>query len=222
MNPDTSADRHEWRRGFQTTTAVAIASALQRIEPEAGWTLERVDEHTSAPYYNPALNNTRGERFSLGLDDYKRRVTVYATYGTMPDGRRWMPRDRVRDAVDPAPTISADKTPDLIAKDIGRRFLPDYRKYLDLYRADVADATAFRAATSALFDDIVALGNGWITPNTRNDERSTERTASLSDAPGINYGDLRVSGDSVRIELSATPEFAKRFAALLAGTERQS
>ncbi len=159
---------------------------------------------------------------SLGLDEYKRRVTVYATYGPMPDGRRWMPRDRVRDAVDPAPTISADKAPDLIAKDIGRRFLPDYRKYLDLYRADVADATAFRAATSALFDDIVALGNGWIKPNTRNDERSTERTASLSDAPGINYGDLRVSGDSVRIEVSTTPEFAKRFAALLARTERQS
>ncbi len=220
MNADTSADRHAWRRGFQTTTAVAIASALQRIEPDAGWALEPAD--VDACYHNPALSNTRGERFSLGLDDYKRRVTVYATYGTMPDGRRWVPRDRVRDAVDPAPTISADKAPDLIAKEIGRRFLPDYRTYLDLYRADVADATAFRAATSALFDDIVALGNGWIKPNTRNDERSTERTASLYDAPGITYGELRVSGDSVRIELSATPEFAKRFAALLARTERQS
>ena len=220
MNPGSGADRHEWRRGFQTTTAVEIASALQRTEPDAGWTLEPAD--MDAFYKSPALCNTRGERFWLGLDEYKRRVTVHGTYGTMPDGRMWIPRDRVRDAVDPAPTISADKAPDLIAKDIGRRFLPDYRKYLDLYRADVADATAFRAATSSLFDEIVALGNGWIKPNTRNDERSTERTASLYDAPGINYGDLRVSGDSVRIEVSATPEFAKRFAALLVRTERQS
>ena len=56
MNPGTYADRHEWRRAFQTTTAVAIASALQRIEPDAGWTLEPTDVNAAGSYYDAALN----------------------------------------------------------------------------------------------------------------------------------------------------------------------
>jgi hypothetical protein len=106
--------------------------------------------------------------------------------------------------------------PEHIARDIARRFLPDYKKYLALYRADVADATAFRCKTASLFDELVALGNGWIKADAQNDVRSAERTASLYNAPGINYGSLRVSGDHVRIEVSVTPAFAKRFAALFA------
>ena len=208
----TPTDRTEWRQTFQTTAVPAIVAALAKLEPAAEWTLELSESR----HHNPALRNASGERFWLGVDDYKHRVTVHSTYGPMPDGRMWIPRDRVRDAVDPSPTISADKAPDHIARDIFRRFLPDYRKYLALYWADVADATAFRCKTASLFDELVALGNGWIKADAQNDARSAERTASLYNAPGINYGSLRVSGDHVRIEVSVTPAFAKRFAALFA------
>jgi hypothetical protein len=208
----TPTDRTAWRQAFQTTTVPAIVAALAKLEPDAGWTLEP----TEGRYPNPAIRNASGERFWLGVDDYKHRVTVHSTYGPMPDGRLWIPRDRVRDAVDPSPTISADKAPDQIARDIARRFLPDYRKYLALYRSDVAAAIAFRNETASLFDELISLGNGWIKPDQRTDSRTAECTARLYNAPGISYGDLRVSGSHVRIELSVTPEFAKRFATLLA------
>jgi hypothetical protein len=215
MTSASYADRASWRHTFCTTTVPAIVAALATLEPEAGWSLEAGDVNETR-YHNPAIGNPNGERFWLSLDEYKHRVTVHGTYGTMPDGRLWIPRDRVRDAVDPSPTIGADKVPEHIARDITRRFLPDYRKYLALYRADVADATAFRCKTASLVDELVALGNGWIKADAQNDARSAERTASLYNAPGINYGSLRVSGDYVRIEVSVTPEFAKRFAALFA------
>jgi hypothetical protein len=207
----TPTDRTAWRQAFQTTTVPAIVAALAKLEPDAGWTLEP----SEGRHHNPAIRNASGERFWLGVDDYKRRVTVHGTCGPMPDGRTWIPRDRVRDAVDPSPTISADKAPEHIARDIARRFLPDYRKYLALYRSDVADATAFRNQTASLFDELVSLGNGWLKPDQRTDDRGTERTARLYNTPGISYGDIRVSGDHVRIQVSVTPEFAKRFATLL-------
>ena len=215
MTLATYADRAAWRHTFCTTTAPAIVAALATLEPEAGWSLEAGDVNEMR-YQNPAIHNPTGERFWLSVDEYKHRVTVHGTYGAMPDGRLWIPRDRVRDAVDVSPTIGADKVPEQIARDIVRRFLPDYRKYLALYRADVADATAFRCKTASLFDELVALGNGWIRADAQNDARGSERTASLYNAPGISYGSLRVSGDHVRIEVSVTPAFAKRFAALFA------
>jgi len=215
MTLATYADRAAWRHAFCTTTAPAIVAALATLEPDAGWSLEPGDVNEMR-YHNPAICNPNGERFWLSVDEYKHRVTVHSTYGPMPDGRLWIPRDRVRDAVDVSPTIGADKAPEHIARDIARRFLPDYRKYLALYRADVAEATAFRCKTASLFDELVALGNGWIKADAQNDPRSAERTASLYNAPGINYGSLRLSGDHVRIEVSVTPAFAKRFAALFA------
>ena len=218
MTPTSSTDRAAWRQTFSTATAPAIVGALARLEPEAGWSLEAPDADADR-YHNPAVSSACGERFWLSVDEYQRRLTVHGTYGTMPDGRMWMPRDRVRDAVDPSPTMSADKPADQIARDIARRFLPDYRQHLAQFRADVADAIAFRNRTASLFDELVALGNGWIKADARHDARSTERTASLYNAPGISYGNLRVSGDSVRIEVSVSPEFAKRFAALLAAAE---
>jgi hypothetical protein len=217
MTPASYADRAAWRHTFCTTTVPAIVAGLATLEPDAGWSLEVADVNESR-YHNPAIGNPKGERFWLGLDEYKHRLTVHSTYGQMPDGRMWIPRDRVRDAVDPSPTIGADKPAEQIARDIARRFLPDYRKYLALYRADVADATAFRCKTASLFDELVALGNGWIKADAQNDVRSAERTASFYNAPGINYGSLRVSGDHVRIEVSVTPEFARRFAALFAAS----
>ena len=62
---------------------------------------------------------------------------------------------------------------------------------------------AFRTKTASLFDELVALGNGWIKADARNDSRGCERTGRIYNAPGISYGDLRVSGDYVRIELIA-------------------
>jgi hypothetical protein len=214
VSAGTFDDRRAWRTTFYATSVPAITVALATLEPDAGWTLE--PNADGERYRNPAVCNSRGERFWFGIDDYKRRITVHGTYGTMPDGRVWIPRDHVRDAVDPSPTISADKLPEQIAKDVVRRFLPDYRKHLDAYRTALTDATAFRNKTATLLEEIVALGNGWITADTRNDARSAERTASLYNAPGISYGSLRVSGEHVRIEVSVTPEFAKRFAALFA------
>jgi len=218
MTPTSSTDRAAWRQTFSTATAPAIAGALATREPEAGWLLEAPDTDADR-YHNPAIGNASGERFWLSVDEPTHRLTVHGTYGTMPDGRMWMPRERVRDAVDPSPTMSADKPADQIARDIARRFLPDYRKHLALFRADVAGATAFRNKTASLFDELVALGNGWIKADALNDARSTERTASLYNAPGITYGNLRVSGDHVRIEVSVTADFAKRFAALFAAAE---
>jgi hypothetical protein len=213
MTSASFEDRREWRKAFHATTAPAIVAALAKLEPDAGWTIEATEE--TDRYHNPALCNSRGERFWLALDEYKRKLTVHGTYGKMPDGRIWIPRDRVRDAVDPSPTISAEKTPEQIARDILRRFLPDYRTNLASYRAHVAEASAYRDKTATLFDEIVTLGDGWIRVDRHHDERASERTASVYNAPGINYGNVRVSGDYVRLELSVTPEFAKRFASLI-------
>lgn len=103
-------------------------------------------------------------------------------------------------------SVSAEKSPEAVAKDIARRLLPPGRALLayakrkraqeEDYESKVSrNAAALRAAFPAL---------------------SGKSDASLSFYRFGFYGDFRVNGDSVKVEVSCPVEVAVRIAALLA------
>lgn len=161
------------------------------------------------------IGTEAGDALSLSIDTHKGRVTVSGVYGPMPDGRRWIPRDS-RIEID-SPTMAFARGPQVIAREIARRFLGQYREALAAYRARLAESTAFRSGVQTLHDELVRLSAGALQPDTRSDKAADERRIRLYHVAGVSYGDLRIcSGNSVRLECSIDADTARRFVQMLA------
>jgi hypothetical protein len=207
MTNDRWEQQQHREREFHASTAATIVDALNRVDA-AGWTIAHGDER----HYSRAVTTT-GENFSLSYDRHKNRIHVSGNWPAMPDGRFWYPRYGDES---PGITVSADRAPDAVAKDIARRFLPAYRTLLAKARAEVRGAQEYRNATERNFAELVAAGAPYIRPH-QGQNNGDERTASIYDAPGVSYGTIRVGGQSVQFDrLSMTPEFATKFAAFIA------
>lgn len=208
MNSTASyEDRNAAKLAFATTTVKNIARALSAASG-AAWT--RVGKNDDNGYLWTSLCNG-AEQIHLGLDEYKNRVSVSANWPKLPDGSSWLPRQRHGEA--PSITVDATKPVEQIARDIVRRFLPEYRRLLALALEDVASSTKYRDDTKAAFDEVVAASKGYLQPSTNGREPGS---ANIHGAPGIGYGSIRVSANSVTFDhFSTSVEFAKRLFALI-------
>ena len=213
----TYEERDAACKTFHTVTAPAVLSALNTIDP--GWTVEPQDSASDS--WRFVMVNSAGsvaaERVLLSFDRYKGRINVSGLYGQTPKGGYWTPRSHTRDARSEDISVSRDRSPLSIARDIARRFLPVYREYLTWYRQDCQQMEKHQIDTRELFDLLVATSGDRL-PRRPHDMRDPDSlSTSVYDLNGVSYGTIRVSGDHVRIELSCNAAFALRFAALLKG-----
>lgn len=210
-------ERKAWRADIIENTLRQIAVELTGID-EREWNV--TDKHDNGePLTNPYLVSVDGERVWVSLDEYLKKLTLHGSYGQTADGRMWIPRDsmhRSGQVADPSPTISLTKTPAQIAKDIARRFLPDFRTIRAIYLAQLAEQQEYRRQSDNTFDDLVKASKGALLPREAK-KGDSERAARFTDVKGIHYSnDVRVSGDYVRLELSVTPALAKHIIAAIA------
>jgi hypothetical protein len=214
---DSYEERKAWRADVIENTLRRIVVELTGVDKRE-W--EVVDKHDDGePLTNPYLVSVDDERVWVSLDEYKKKLTLHGAYGQTADGRMWIPRDsmcRSGQVADPRPTISLTKTPAQIAKDIARRFLPDFRTIRAIYLAQLAEQQEHRRQSDNTFDDLVKASKGALLPRAAQ-KGDSERVAKFTDVKGIHYSnDVRVSGDYVRLELSVTPALAKRIIAAIA------
>lgn len=102
--------------------------------------------------------------------------------------------------------MAATKPPKLIAADILRRFLVDYRALLVEYRQQFDRDTAYRGQTTTLFDELVTLSKGWIQPD-RVDGRSSDRSGRLYGAPGeFDAVNIAVEQDAGHDQVERQPQ----------------
>lgn len=208
MTTNTYEERDAWRINFNNVTAPAIVAELARVEPDHGWALEPCPEDESPRYRNIRAINKRGERLWFNVDDHKQRVSVHGSYGEI-NGRVWIPRDAVRDAEDPQPTMSTERGAGPIVKDLQRRFFPKYRELRAVYLARVESSAQYKVRLRASFDRIMAAGGPILRAGRNDDKGATEMSASLYTAGSGNSGDVRVADTYVRFDrLSVTPEIA--------------
>lgn len=146
-----------------------------------------------------------GFRLDINLAPYKDagRLSISGhfpenTYGLYFEGQR----------VEPVPSIGIanTKSAEVIARDIGKRFLPQYRDTFTLYRKALESRNNYEGTKKANYERIQALvksvsGRGSTDYSERNQE------VSLYGFGPVNYGDVRMSGsDSVELKINTTVE----------------
>lgn len=215
MASDTYEARKIWRATFMRDIAPQIAIQLQALEPAKGWHLEQTEDDNWGPRY---LSND-GERFSIYLNEHKKRLDVSGTYGQTPDGRQWIPRDS--NVTDERPSIGAERTPEAIARDIARRFLKPYRVCLEVYRERCTEQARYFKATADLAREIIDASGGTLKQEKRhphNNDQGELRLDFVGYPQGVSYGYIRVSEKWVRLEgVSGNAEFGRKFATFLRG-----
>jgi len=140
---------------------------------------------------------TRGDGAGLHVsyDSHKLRYHWSAIYPRAQGQEHGPRRGEERQSI----TIGVDRTPEQAAKDIARRLLPVYLTQLAECLERVAAANAYQETTArnlqALADLLgVPLSKG-------NGLRDTAHTLYIRANDDDAYGDVKVSGDSITVEL---------------------
>lgn len=175
---------------------------------------------------SPDLIGADGERLDLSIDAYGQRGRIGVSVGwpQLPDGTTWYP-SKYRDEASPSITVSADKLPLVIARDIVRRVLPAYRALLGKARETIAGQRSHIDATADTFDRLIAGSGGHLTAdrdstmaNRLQRRGNQDLTATLRDVDGVSCYSVRVSGDSVTFErLYVNGAIAARILAAIVG-----
>jgi hypothetical protein len=207
--------------------AQLICLALQQKDPGSQWQISDRSEFRGEwvrLVNRLTINDRAPERIRLSLDTYDRRIKAYGQYGQRLDGYQWLPRDAVRDADDPQPTMSADKTPAQIAADLCRRLLPRYREYLGVYRQQLVAALQLREATHETAVELIKASAGrlkpWGTAWDAKDPRTLTAHVDYQAYQGVSRGEVEVSGDRVEVKLTVDVERARQLVAWLAEQPR--
>ena len=105
-------------------------------------------------------------------------------------------------------TLSAEKTPELIAKEIQRRFMPGHQKYHAAAKAIATDTDAYEDLTIATLTDIKGASLGEY-------EAREKQITGVFRGDDV-YGSVKASGASARIEVSGlTADQVKKIAAIV-------
>lgn len=217
---------------FNRETLPQIVAELSKVDGHT-WTiapLTQADIDNGAEWRNPVILGPDGERLHIRVGGYQNmgRIEVGGSFGDLPDGSQWFPHlNMSREHRSPTAGISMSKTPAQIAGDIKRRVLhAGYRFYMGEYRKRIAEQTAYCDTIQTVADRLIAASGGafYIRPRYSRQEwekskRETSLTLDIHDKAesGISYGQIQVNGaDSVRFELSMSPELAEEFAKAVA------
>ena len=102
-------------------------------------------------------------------------------------------------------SVSIAKTPEQIARDIERRFLPRYRELLRRVKEKVAQSNEYAVACAR---NLERIKGGKLTEE--------EEKGYIMHLSGEIFGEIRVHGETVRIELHSVPiEAAQRIVRIL-------
>jgi hypothetical protein len=219
----TNDDRRAVLKDSFDQQAQLICLQLQQKDPGSQWQVSERSEIRGewVRLQNQATVNDRApERIRLSLNTYDRRIKAWGSYGQSLDGRMWLPRDAVRGADDPQPTMSADKTPAQIAGDICRRLLPLYREYLAIYRRQLVAGLQLRERTHQTAVELIEASDGrlkpWGSAWEAKDPRTLSAHVDYQAYQGVTSGEIEVSGDRVEVKLTVDVERARQLVAWLA------
>lgn|SRR5262245_17219254 len=181
----------------EQTRAIAIAIAQTIGE---GWTIGAWHDQCPLPsrtITHPGSGRSFWLRWEMDRADHRKtRITVHANYPKTDDGRELWPREGDRA---PMITIAADKTPDQIARDIVRRFLPAYDTAWTLQIAERDRQNDYAAATRRTADALIAAG---ARPSHHQHSRESVTVYFGSDS---HIYSARAEGESVYFERISAP-----------------
>ena len=166
----------------------------RQIATALGWFMEE----PKGEHWAITLTAPGAEGWSLWLRWEKNRIEVQAHYPKGRDGRESFP-SAMSDPRASTITVSSTRTPEAIAGEIERRFLPDYKIAFDAQAQRVAGHNSYADKTAESVQQLKATCGAldW----GRND-CDTDITLRL---PHHHTHTMRVSGDSVRFEYMSVP-----------------
>lgn len=152
--------------------------------------------------------------FYVGYDAHHHRFEISGVYPqSRVDGSQFYPSQLYSPQVSsPSITVNADKSPEQIAKDIARRFLPDYRAVLARCLEARDNHDSYIRNSNSLAKELAdILGEK---PSGRSE--AERQHIHLSSLKKNFYGDFHVSGDSISVDLrSLNPDQARKLAAFI-------
>lgn len=153
-------------------------------------------------------------RIYIRYDEYKNRLSIHGSWpqtklqGTRSNGPVFAPRDCLRGTevnVYSEITVDADKAPDLIARDIARRFLPNYITMFKRCQETRDQHEAYVNGTNVLAEQIaIALGKK-SRAGYGNREGSQKNLVDLNDVIEGVYGDVETSDNTASFKIRALP-----------------
>jgi|SRR5665213_1174555 len=213
---DEEDKRHQDQQDAYQKTRTEQEASRERKKQVAQVTMKKVmtllgmgDVRTSE-WGDVYGKNQAGEEIHLSYSNYGRgadfnRIKVSGNY---PKARgenthRTVYGDDRKEMAHPSMTVSAEKSPELIAKDITRRFLPAHKDYHTRSQAGAKEADTYEDET------ITALE--LVKGEKLSDYELQRHEISHGTFRGEHtYGKVSASGSSVRVEISGlTPQQAK-------------
>ena len=171
----TSAER----TSILTTLGSRIAEELRKLNPARPWTVVEPTEDTYAVYLRNAgqariylhfegYGSTEGQRLVVsGWQHIGKNSQYVEVYERCPVGSGWYRQNA------PSITVSVKRGPEAIAKDISKRFLPEYLRIFALAEAKVTTDLAY---ARTLVDNLLRLAKvAGVTVPTDNTWRGEQR-----------------------------------------------
>lgn len=208
-----------------STLAEERATGAQRLRVWAeavlphleGWGLVGHRRDVDGEIINPSLlvfRNPEGAEFTVNKDWRGDKVLVSGSYPRHEGVSQPGYNDR-----DPAPTIGVglNREGRAAAADIARRFLPQFLAHLAKHNESIIAAEAYRLTSEVHGNQLAEiLGD----PRPQHDTRNGQSTVRWN-PQGRGYGDFKVSGDSVSLEVRMIrPDVAIKIAQLLAAEQK--
>lgn len=206
MSPqeDFSRERQEKRDAY-TKLYNGVAANLP------GWRVERNPDNDEAEYRLRLVNLAAPtQRIALeltGAGKHRGRVVVSGYWPRTPQSAFTSPRDVREDT--PTITVDSGKPHEQIAKDIKRRFLPEYQRIFEKIEAKIAQDLLYESTKDANFNSLLAAGPSIL-------KRGYGTQKAVLDI-GEGWGGVEMeSSSTVKIELRSIPiELALRLIATL-------
>lgn len=186
-----------------TITQIGLTALAQGIASHlsGSWHVEPLAE-PRATYPSRHIHCDDGRSFYIHTENGD-RISVHGNWPTTADGRTQWPSQY--DGVRPVINVSTSKTSIAIAKEIERRFLPDYTKTWSAMKEHADSHDEHARKTKANADRILADDPTLHTPE-RSNGVPTDNSEITIYCGSNSYGyQMRVSGDSVRFEHFSCP-----------------
>lgn len=173
-----------------------------------GWRQDDADEDGDREWRRRQLSHEDGRRLTFYAEQNGKgtRIGVSGSWPQTGSGSQLTPRYCLRDSeiADKTTeiTVSGEKTPEQIARDVARRLLPDYSELFGKLRDVARQRDDHRAQVIATANRIAdALGARRV-----DEDRLPGEVSSLTIHPGkLNVYEVRVYGDSASVEISSLP-----------------
>lgn len=147
----TSQERTQALSGL----ARQIATELRKLLPARPWTFVEPTEDTYSVY----LRNAGKGRIYLSFDGYNEptRLSISGHLHIGKDNRFVEVYERSSRVTLPSITVAIKRGPEAVAKDIAKRFLPEYLRILELAEQKVAEAAAYEATIAEHRNHLAAV-----------------------------------------------------------------